>query len=92
MIGCQQHKPLVEFVRTVGQPATQSTNIAQRAGFQSTLAAGASAAEIGPNTAAGIEIAKLWAAVEKSVAAINDARFEPGQAANESGAIGDRAA
>ena len=32
--------------------------ISQRAGFQSTLAAGASAAEIGPNTAAGIEIAQ----------------------------------
>ena len=57
--------------------------ISQRAGFQSTLAAGASAAEIGPNTAAGIEVAKLWAAVEKSVEAINSARFEPGQAANE---------
>ena len=37
--------------------------ISQRAGFQSTLAAGASAAEIGPNTAAGVEIAALWRAV-----------------------------
>jgi len=67
--------------------------ISQRAGFQSTLAAGASAAEIGPNTAAGIEIAKLWAAVEKSVAAINNARFEPGEAANDgAGGAGERAA
>src|SRR3954469_1977683 len=62
--------------------------ISQRAGFQSTLAAGASAAEIGPNTAAGIEIAKLWAAVEKSVEAINNARFEPAQPANEGGVMG----
>ena len=37
--------------------------ISQRAGFQSTLAAGASAAEIGPNTAAGVEIAGLWRAI-----------------------------
>jgi len=59
-----------------------SGQISQRAGFQSTLAAGASAAEIGPATAAGVEIAKLWSAVERSVAAINNARFEPGQAAN----------
>jgi chromosome partitioning protein len=67
--------------------------ISQRAGFQSTLAAGASAAEIGPNTAAGIEIAKLWAAVEKSMDAINSARFEPAAPANESaGLIGEQAA
>ena len=56
--------------------------ISQRAGFQSTLAAGASAAEIGPHTAAGEEIA-----------AINAAQFEPGQAANEgAAAMGERAA
>jgi chromosome partitioning protein len=59
-----------------------SGQISQRAGFQSTLAAGASAAEIGPATAAGVEIAKLWSAVERSVTAINNARFEPGEAAN----------
>ena len=41
----------------------------------------------------GIEIAKLWAAVEKSVAAINNARFEPGEAANDgAGGAGERAA
>ena len=56
--------------------------ISQRAGFQSTLAAGASAAEIGPNTAAGIEIAKLWSAVERSVEAINAAGFAPTAPAN----------
>jgi chromosome partitioning protein len=56
--------------------------ISQRAGFQSTLAAGASAAEIGPNTAAGVEIAGLWHAIERSIEAINAARFDPGQPAN----------
>jgi len=65
-----------------------SGQISQRAGFQSTLAAGASAAEIGPATAAGLEIAKLWSAVERSIDAINKARFEPGQAANEGGVMG----
>jgi len=65
-----------------------SGQISQRAGFQSTLAAGASAAEIGPGTAAGLEIAKLWSAVERSIEAINAARFEPGQPANEGGVMG----
>ena len=59
-----------------------SGQISQRAGFQSTLAAGASAAEIGPQTAAGMEIAKLWSAVERSIEAINAARFEPAAPAN----------
>ena len=59
-----------------------SGQISQRAGFQSTLAAGASAAEIGPNTAAGVEIAGLWHAIERSIEAINAARFDPGQPAN----------
>jgi chromosome partitioning protein len=58
--------------------------ISQRAGFQSTLAAGASAAEIGPQTAAGQEIAALWQALSRSIAAINAAAFAPGEAANES--------
>ncbi len=66
--------------------------ISQRAGFQSTLAAGASAAEIGPHTAAGAEIAALWRAVERSIVAINAAQFEPGQPANEGGVSGERAA
>jgi chromosome partitioning protein len=69
-----------------------SGQISQRAGFQSTLAAGASAAEIGPNTAAGLEIAALWRAVERSVEAINAARFEPGTPANQGGVLGERAA
>jgi hypothetical protein len=65
-----------------------SGQISQRAGFQSTLAAGASAAEIGPATAAGGEIARLWSAFERSIEAINNARFEPGAPANESGVMG----
>jgi chromosome partitioning protein len=70
-----------------------SGQISQRAGFQSTLAAGASAAEIGPNTAAGVEVAKLWSAVERSIAAINAAQFTPDAPANEAGRVlGDRAA
>jgi chromosome partitioning protein len=69
-----------------------SGQISQRAGFQSTLAAGASAAEIGPNTAAGLEIAKLWGAVERSVEAINAARFMPGEPANEGRVMSERAA
>jgi hypothetical protein len=56
------------------------------------LAAGASAAEIGPHTAAGAEIAALWRAVERSIVAINAARFEPGQPANEGDVTGERAA
>ena len=67
--------------------------ISQRAGFQSTLAAGASAAEIGPHTAAGTEIAALWHAVERSIEAINAAAFEPGYAANgDLKAMAERAA
>ena len=70
-----------------------SGQISQRAGFQSTLAAGASAAEIGPATAAGVEIAGLWRAIERSVEAINAVRIEPDAAANESGAmVGTQAA
>ncbi len=70
-----------------------SGQISQRAGFQSTLAAGASASEIGPQTAAGHEIAGLWSAIERSLAAINAAQFTPDRPANEAGAVmGERAA
>ena len=62
--------------------------ISQRAGFQSTLAAGASAAEIGPATAAGTEIAGLWRAIERSLEAIHAAEFAPGEAANEGKVMG----
>ena len=67
--------------------------VSQRAGLQSTLAAGASATEIGPNTAAGQEIAALWGAVERSLAAINAAAFQPGEPANQASVgTGERAA
>jgi chromosome partitioning protein len=45
--------------------------ISHRAAFSLTLAAGASAGEAEPNSLAAAEIAKLWSAVERSVAAIN---------------------
>jgi chromosome partitioning protein len=48
--------------------------ITQRTGFSLTLAAGASASELAPdNIAAAGEVASLWSAVERSVAAINAA-------------------
>jgi chromosome partitioning protein len=47
--------------------------ISHRASFTLTLAAGASAGEAEPASLAAAEIAKLWNAVEKSVAAINAA-------------------
>ena len=43
-----------------------SGQISQRAGFQSTLAAARARPRSGPNTAAGVEIARLWSAVERS--------------------------
>ena len=66
--------------------------VSQRAGFQSTLAAGASATEIGPQTAAASEIAGLWNAIERSVAAIEAATFTPDKPANGGAAMGERAA
>jgi chromosome partitioning protein len=47
--------------------------ISQRAGYSLTLAAGGSACEHTPETLAAAEMAGLWSAVEKSVAAINAA-------------------
>jgi chromosome partitioning protein len=55
-----------------------SGQISQRLGYMTSLAAGASAAEQGVDTAAGAEIARLWSAIERSVEAINGA---PGAAA-----------
>jgi chromosome partitioning protein len=51
-----------------------SGQISQRAGYVLTLAAGASIGEVAPESAAGVEIATLWSAIERSVAAINEAR------------------
>lgn len=47
--------------------------ISHRAAFSATLADGASAGEAEPNSLAAAEVAKLWSAVERSVAAINAA-------------------
>lgn len=47
--------------------------ISQRAAFTLTLANGASAGEADENSLAAAEIGRLWAAVEKSVAAVNAA-------------------
>ena len=48
-----------------------SGQISQRAGYLSSLAAGASAAELAPESAAGSEITRLWSAIERSVEAIH---------------------
>ena len=71
------------YLDALGIPV-RAGQISPRAGFQSPLAAGASAAEIGPQTAAGNEIAALWQAVSRSIEAISAAAFAPGAAANES--------
>ncbi|EJW11781.1 Cobyrinic acid a,c-diamide synthase [Rhodovulum sp. PH10] len=47
-----------------------SGQITQRAGFSLALAAGASAPEVDPHSAAAAEIGALWSAVERSVEAI----------------------
>ncbi|HEX4040935.1 MAG TPA: ParA family protein [Xanthobacteraceae bacterium] len=51
-----------------------SGQISQRTGYVLTLAAGASVCEAAPESLACAEIARLWSAVERSVAAINEAR------------------
>src|SRR5262245_66148483 len=50
-----------------------SGQVSQRAGLALTLAAGQSACEIEPDSFAAAEIAGLWSAIERSVAAINAA-------------------
>jgi chromosome partitioning protein len=50
-----------------------SGQISQRAGYMASLAAGFSAGEVAPESAAGQEVARLWSAVERSVAAISGA-------------------
>jgi len=63
-----------------------SGQISQRAGLALTLAAGASACEIEPDSAGAAEVAGLWSAIERSVEAIHAmhaaaARKGQGQAA-----------
>jgi chromosome partitioning protein len=50
-----------------------SGQISQRTGYVLTLAAGSSIGEVAPDSAAGLEIAGLWSAIDRSVAAINEA-------------------
>jgi chromosome partitioning protein len=50
-----------------------SGQISQRTGYVLTLAAGSSIGEVAPESAAGVEIAGLWSAIDRSVAAINAA-------------------
>jgi chromosome partitioning protein len=48
-----------------------SGQISQRAGYTSSLAAGASVSEAEPSSAAAREVAHLWCAIDRSVQAIN---------------------
>ncbi|HEX3936106.1 MAG TPA: ParA family protein [Xanthobacteraceae bacterium] len=61
------------YFDTLGIPVW-SGQISQRTGYVLTLASGASVCEAAPASLASAEIARLWSAVERSVAAINDAR------------------
>lgn len=61
------------FFDSLGIPVW-SGQISQRAGYVLTLAAGASVCEVAPELLAAAEVARLWSAVERSVAAINEAR------------------
>jgi len=56
-----------------------SGQISQRAAFALSLANGASAGEADARSLAAAEISRLWDAVEKSVAAINDAHAKTSQ-------------
>ena len=55
-----------------------SGQISQRAGYMASLSAGLSAGEVAPDSAAGQEIARLWSAIERSVAAIRGAQPDSG--------------
>jgi chromosome partitioning protein len=50
-----------------------SGQISQRAGFALCLAAGASAGEVAPSSAAAVEVKRLWTAISRSVEAVNGA-------------------
>jgi chromosome partitioning protein len=55
-----------------------SGQVSQRAAFMGSLAAGASAAETTGDPACSTEIARLWSAIDRSVAAINAAHTAAG--------------
>jgi chromosome partitioning protein len=71
-----KESPVVAMARTHLEKQSipiWSGQISQRAGYALSLAAGASAGEIDPNSAAAQEVARLWLAIERSVAAVNGA-------------------
>jgi chromosome partitioning protein len=55
-----------------------SGQISQRASFVGSLAVGASVGEADPHSPAGVEIARLWSAIIRSVEAINGAKAATG--------------
>jgi chromosome partitioning protein len=55
-----------------------SGQISQRANFVNALSIGASVAEADPHSPAGIEIARLWSAIARSIEAIRSAKATPG--------------
>jgi chromosome partitioning protein len=67
-----------------------SGQVSQRAGFALSLAAGASAGEIAPNSAAAVEVKRLWTAIARSVDAVNGAMAA--QAAAQAGVVPHTAA
>jgi chromosome partitioning protein len=58
------------FLTRLGIPVWAG-QISQRAGYGLTLAEGLSACEAAPYSAAGQEIARLWAAIERSIEAVH---------------------
>ena len=73
------------FFDTLGIPVWAG-QVSQRTGFVLTLAAGASIGEVAPESAAGSEMAGLWSAVERWVAAINAAHAATGGARSQAAA------
>src|SRR5262249_23061048 len=53
-----------------------SGQISQRAGLVLSLAGGASAGEVGGESSAADEIARLWTAIERAVRVVNEARAD----------------
>jgi chromosome partitioning protein len=84
-----RESPVVAEARThldkLGIPVW-SGQITQRAGFAISLAAGASIPELAPGSLAGSEIAGLWSAIMRSVAAIKTAGGAAG-AVGRAGAV-----
>jgi chromosome partitioning protein len=70
----EKESPVVAMARTHLEKLSipvWSGQISQRAGYALSLAAGASAGEIDPQSAAAMEVARLWSAIDRSVEAVN---------------------